>query len=299
MWNVEEDHSHNGKLFLYQISILVMAGALQFGGIFNIYVYLPISLLIRSVTYGFCSIVTIITVGFIYEERSNEHAESFGLTRENDAVLIVMILLSLLSGLLLVWALHDILTLRQRINYAETKKMIKIRKEKDAKISLEGIEDEDRKKILRERYRRIERREKIYSLIPTAAWIILTVPGIPYLGNLQLDATVFLLLPLVISLIPLVPNILRSMPGAKIKRVKMMEGFVGMTGTVKGFKHDGKVNSFYVRVDHTRLVAVSHDLTRRGDKVEIKSAQFIPRDRQMKEPFVMVSVISDSKKDHS
>ena len=89
------------------------------------------------------------------------------------------------------------------------------------------------------------------------------------------------------------------MPGAKIKRVKMMEGFVGMTGTVKGFKHDGKVNSFYVRVDHTRLVAVSHDLTRRGDKVEIKSAQFIPRDRQMKEPFVMVSVISDSKKDHS
>ena len=299
MWNVEEDHSHNGRLFLYQISILVMAGVLQFGGIFNIYVYLPISLLIRSVTYGLFSIVTIITVGFIYEERSNEHTESFGLTRGHDAVIIVMIILSLLSGLLLVWALHDILTLRQRINYAETKKMIRIRKEKDAKISLEGIKDDDQKKILRERYRRIERREKIYSLIPTAAWIILTVPGLPYPGNLQLNGTFFLLLPVVISLIPLVPNILRSMPGAKIKRVKMMEGFVGMTGTVKGLKHDGKVNSFYVRVDHARLVAVSHDLLRRGDKVEIKSAQFIPRDRQMKEPFVMVSMIPDSKKDHS
>ena len=86
---------------------------------------------------------------------------------------------------------------------------------------------------------------------------------------------------------------------ARIKRVRMMEGFVGMKGTVKGLKHDGKVNSFYVRVDHARLLAVSHNLLRRGDKVEIKSAQFIPRDRQMKEPFVMVSMIPDSKKDHS
>ncbi|MGC8505756.1 MAG: hypothetical protein ACP5NK_03495 [Thermoplasmata archaeon] len=296
---MEEDLNHNGRLFLYQISILVMAGVLQFGGILDIYGYLPVSLLIRPGIYGFSFIATMITVGFLYEERINESIESSSLTRRYDAVLIIMIILYLISGLLLVWALHDILTLRQRINYAETKNMNRVRKERDARISLEGVEDEDQKMLLRAKYREMERREKVYSLIPTLAWLILTVPGIPYLGGIQLDATLIFLLPVVISLIPLAPGILKSMPGAKIKRVKMLEGFVGMKGKVKGLKHDGKVNSFYVRVDHSRLVAVSRDPLQRGDTVMVQSAQYIPRDRQMKEPFVIVSLVQEPNKDHS
>lgn len=295
------DRNQDGRLFLYQICILVIAAILQFDGIFNIYRFLPFSLLISPDTLGFAVITALIIVGFLYEERIMEHIESYGLSYRFDAVLISLIILYLVSGLLLFWAIHDIRVIGQRRRHADAGYINEVKLSVSKSTSLQGDGDENQKRLLREKYRRMERSEKIYSFIPSIVWIMLTVPGIPFLGGVQADAAIILLLPMVISLIPIVPAIINSLPGAKIKRAKAMEGFIGMTGTVtvKWLKNQGKLNLFYIKADHSRLQAISEDRIHRGDLVAINGVQYIPGALQKRQPFAIVSLIPESKQDHS
>lgn len=240
-----------------------------------------------------------IIVGFVFEERITEHIESYGLSFRFEAVLISLIILYLTSGLLIFWALYDMRMIWKKRNHTEAGYFNEVKPKSSESTSLQSDEGENQKKVLREKYRRMERSEKIYSLIPSIGWIILTVPGIPYLGGVQADAALILLLPFVISLTPMVHGIIKSLPGAKIKKAKAMEGFIGLTGTVKGLNHLGKLNSFYIKTDHSRLLAISQDRIHRGDQVTINGVQYVPGAMRIMQPFAIVSLIPESKQDHS
>jgi hypothetical protein len=140
------DRNLNGRFFLYQICILVIAAILQFGGIFNVYRFVPLSLLINSDTPGFAVITTLIIVGFVFEERITEHIESYGLSFRFEAVLISLIILYLTSGLLIFWALYDMRMIWKERNHAEAGYFNEVKPESSESTSLQSDEGENQKK---------------------------------------------------------------------------------------------------------------------------------------------------------